>query len=186
MPQAATQYNNIIIGSVPAAARPRAVCVSEHQGAGWSVSGISEKGRCVSGCREHQGRREHQDAGRDIGPSEGEGRGKGVGVKARVGSVSGASGHTLRRVSEVRQGVCRGVGAHVKARARGGCVRVSGVRQEVRRAHIGSIREGRRARERRPYCDIVIFFEKICFLGKKPYLCNASLDRFDPKIGHLF
>ena len=163
MPQAATQYNNIIIGSVPAAARPRAVCVSEHQG-----------------------RREHQDAGRDIGPSEGEGRGKGVGVKARVGSVSGASGHTLRRVSEVRQGVCRGVGAHVKARARGGCVRVSGVRQEVRRAHIGSIREGRRARERRPYCDIVIFFEKICFLGKKPYLCNASLDRFDPKIGHLF
>ena len=101
--------------------------------------------------------------------------------------ASGASGHTLRRVSEVRQGVCRGVGAHVKARARGGCVRVSGVCQDVRRG--GAYREyqgGGRAREHRPYCDIVIFFEKICFLGKKPYLCNASLDRFDPKIGHLF
>ena len=72
----------------------------------------------------------------------GEGREKGVGVKARVGSVSGASGHTLRRVSEVRQDVCRDVKTHVKARVRGGCVRVSGVRQEVRRAHIGSIRAG--------------------------------------------
>ena len=64
---------------------------------------------------------------------------------------------------------------------------MSGVCQDVRRG--GAYREyqgGRRARERRPYCDIVIFFEKICFLGKKPYLCNASLDRFDPKIGHLF
>lgn len=162
MPQAATQY--IIIGSVPAAARPRAVCVSEHQG-----------------------RREHQDAGRDIGPSEGEGRGRVLASECVPERASGASGHTLRRVSEVRQGVCRGVGAHVKARARGGCVRVSGVCQDVRRG--GAYREyqgGRRARERRPYCDIVIFFEKICFLGKKPYLCNASLDRFDPKIGHLF
>ena len=101
-------------------------------------------------------------------PVRGGGPGKGVGVKARVGSVSGASGHTLRRVSEVRQGVCRGVGAHVKARARGGCVRVSGVCQDVRRG--GAYREyqgGRRARERRPYCDIVIFFEKNLFSWEK-------------------
>ena len=116
----------------------------------------------------------------------GEGRGRVLASECVPERASGASGHTLRRVSEVRQDVCRDVKTHVKARVRGGCVRVSGVRQEVRRAHIGSIREGRRARERRPYCDIVIFFEKICFLGKKPYLCNASLDRFDPKIGHLF
>ena len=157
--------HNIILLLAPSPRRPvrgRAVCVSEHQGAGWSVSGISEKGRCVSGCREHQGGSGHR-------PVRGGGPGKGVGVGMRT------------------RACIRGVGAHVKARARGGCVRVSGVCQDVRRG--GAYREyqgGRRARERRPYCDIVIFFEKICFLGKKPYLCNASLDRFDPKIGHLF
>ena len=115
MPQAATQYN-IIIGSVPATARPRAVCVSEHQGAGWSVSGISEKGRCVSGCREHQGgcrehqgRREHQDAGRDIGPPEGRAE-EGCWRQGACWECIRGVGHTLRRVSEVRQDVCRGVG----------------------------------------------------------------------------
>lgn len=103
-------------------------------------------------------------------PVRGGGPGKGVGVKARVGSVSGASGHTLRRVSEVRQGVCRGVGAHVKARVRGGCVRVSGVCQDVRRG--GAYREypgrasGTRAQAVLRYCDF--FRKKFVFLGKSP------------------
>lgn len=118
-------------------------------------------------------------------PARGEGRGRVLASRRVLGVYPGRRAHVKACVGSASRRMS-GRRAHVKVRVRGGCVRVSGVRQEVRRAHIGSIREGRRARERRPYCDIVIFFEKICFLGKKPYLCNASLDRFDPKIGHLF
>ena len=178
MPQAATQYN-IIIGSVPATARPRegGVCIGAS---GYGLERIRDigKGAVRIGVSGASGR------DRDIGVS-GEGRGRVLASRRVLGVYPGRRAHVKACVGSASRRMS-GRRAHVKVRVRGGCVRVSGVRQEVRRAHIGSIREGRRARERRPYCDIVIFFEKICFLGKKPYLCNASLDRFDPKIGHLF
>lgn len=93
-------------------------------------------------------------------PVRGGGPGKGVGVKARVGSVSGASGHTLRRVSGrrgARQGACQGrvcpcVG-RVSRRASGGGI--SGVSGRA---------SGTRAQVVLRYCD---FFRKNLFSWKK-------------------